>query len=85
MAKCGNTSDISINRPQTDNSLCKKAKFLPEPVEMLAKEQKQFGGNVEKRVADLAAPGRNKAKKLLKRYTCTFATNNKRQERTGRC
>ena len=38
---------------------------------------------MEKWVAGLAAPERNRAKKLLKRYTCAFATNNRKQARTG--
>ena len=37
----------------------------PEPAEMSAKDQKEFGENVEKWVEGLAAPERNKAKKLL--------------------
>ena len=51
----------------------------PEPAEMSAKDQKEFGENVEKWVADLAAP---ETKKLLKRYACAFATNNRSQGRT---
>ena len=55
----------------------------PEPAKMSAKDQKEFGEDVEKWVASSAAPERNKAKKLLKRYACAFATNNKRQGRTS--
>ena len=53
----------------------------PKPAEMSVKDQNEFDENVKKWVAGLAAPERNKAKKLLKRYACAFATNNKR---TGR-
>ena len=38
---------------------------------MSAKNQEEFGVNVEK-WADLEAAERNKVKKLLKRYACTF-------------
>ena len=45
-------------------------------------DQKQFGENVEKWVAGLAAAERNIAKKLLKRCACAFVTNNRIQGRT---
>lgn len=48
---------------------------------MSAKDQQEFGLNVEKRLECLAAPERNKARKLQKRYACAFATNNKSQDR----
>ena len=51
----------------------------PEPVEASAKDQQEFGEDVEK----LVAPGRNKVKKLPKRYTCAFTMNNRRQGRIG--
>ena len=56
---------------------------LPKPAEMSAKDQHEFDVSVEKWVVGLAAPERNKAKKLLKRYACAFATNKKRQGRTA--
>ena len=55
----------------------------PKPAEMSAKEQKEFGENVEKWVAGLTAPERKKAKKLLTRYACAFAMNNRKQGTTG--
>ena len=54
----------------------------PESVEMLAKDQQEFGENVEKWVAGFTAPERTKAKKLLKRYACALVMNNRRQGRT---
>ena len=48
----------------------------------MRKDQKEFGGNVEKWAAGLAASERNKAKKLLKRYACSFATSNRKRGRT---
>ena len=48
---------------------------------MSFKAQQEFDVNVEKWVAGLTAPQRNKAKKLLKRNACAFATNNKGQGR----
>ena len=44
---------------------------------MLAKDQQELSVYVEKGVAGLAVSKRYKAKKLLKRYACAFATNNK--------
>ena len=45
----------------------------PEPAEMSAKDQQEFGENMRKWVADLASPERNKAKKLLKSYAWAFS------------
>ena len=50
---------------------------------MSAKDQKEFGENVEKWIAGLVAPERNKAKNLLKGYGSAFATNSRRQGRTS--
>ena len=55
----------------------------PISAEMSGKNQKEFDENMEKWEAGLAAPERNKAKKLLKRYACAFAMNNRKQGRTG--
>ena len=52
----------------------------PGTAEISTNDQKEFRENVEKWVAGLAAPERNKAKKLLKKYACVFATNNEKQE-----
>ena len=52
----------------------------PQPAKMSVKDQNEFGENMEKCVA---ATEKNNAKKLIKRYACAFATNNKRQGRTG--
>ena len=49
---------------------------------MRIEDQKEFGENVEKWIADLAVQEKNKAKKLLQRYACAFATNNRGKGRT---
>ena len=56
---------------------------LPEPIEMLPKDQQKFRISVEKWVAALTAPERNKERKLLLYYACASTMSSKSQGRTG--